>query len=189
MVLTFLAKGRSSFHLISSGVNVSPRFTARRMGRGGPFFGTVPSTHNSSPALRHEGSTACSGKKKSTGSLRTDTTSPVRVFHRVTRSPVGVGARLATRWPFSACKSISFCSLRELNRLLFGGSEIPYTLSAMTPNCALKYLPRIGRSGSYTAVRAQTRGKRARSVVYLPARLASSPHYSCSRMISFRQAR
>src|SRR5437660_681191 len=54
--------------------------------------------------LGRDGSTACSGKKKSTGSLRAAATSPLRVFHRVTLTPVGRGAGLATRCPFSACK-------------------------------------------------------------------------------------
>src|SRR5438132_12371432 len=93
-----------SFHLTSSGLTVLPFFTASRIGRGGPFLGTVTSTHNSSPGCRRDGSTACSGKKKPTGSLRAATKSPLRVLHRVTLSPVGLGAGLATRRPFSACK-------------------------------------------------------------------------------------
>jgi len=45
----------------------SPFFTPNRMGRGGPFFGIVTSTHNDSPNERSDGSAICSGIKKATG--------------------------------------------------------------------------------------------------------------------------
>src|SRR5262245_17101421 len=42
--------------------------TPRRIGRGGPFRGSVTSTHSCSPTGRIDGSATCSGMKKATGS-------------------------------------------------------------------------------------------------------------------------
>src|SRR6266550_2421856 len=89
MQLALAREDRFGFHLISSGVNVSPCFTASRIGRGGPFCGTVTSIHNSSPGWRRDGSIACSGKKKATGSESATARSPARVLQFVTRRPVG----------------------------------------------------------------------------------------------------
>ena len=72
------------FHLMSSGVKVSPRLMASWIGRGGPVFGTVTCTHSSSPARRKEGSTACSGRKKATGSISAVTSPPWLIVQRLT---------------------------------------------------------------------------------------------------------
>jgi acyl-CoA reductase-like NAD-dependent aldehyde dehydrogenase len=64
------------FHFKPSGVKLSPRLMANWIGLGGPVFGTVTSIHNSSPALRTEGSMACSGRKKATGSVSAVTCAP-----------------------------------------------------------------------------------------------------------------
>jgi hypothetical protein len=44
------------FYRMASDVNVSPSLMANWIGRGGPAFGTLTCTHNSSPARRKEGS-------------------------------------------------------------------------------------------------------------------------------------
>src|SRR5262249_44145736 len=57
-------------YLRSSGVKVSPFFTANLMGRGAPFLGTVTSAHSSSPRSLQVGSKTCSRMKNATGSTR-----------------------------------------------------------------------------------------------------------------------
>jgi hypothetical protein len=72
------------FHFIPNGVKLSPRLMASWIGRGGPVFSTVTSIHNSSPAPRTEGSMACSGRKKATGSMSAVTCAPRLIVRRLT---------------------------------------------------------------------------------------------------------
>ena len=51
----------------SSGVRTPSFFTASRIGRGAPCFGSVTSTHSSSPGARTDGSGTCSGMKNASG--------------------------------------------------------------------------------------------------------------------------
>src|SRR5205809_7138646 len=60
--------GLDRCYLSSSGTIGPPLFfRPSRIGRGGPFLGTVTSTHSSSPDGRRAGSERCSEMKNATG--------------------------------------------------------------------------------------------------------------------------
>ena len=91
----------SSFQFASSpaippptAVSTPSFLTPRRIGRGAPCFGSVTSTHSSSPAARIEGSLMCSGMKNARGGSSCAVCRPSRKTVRRSRESQTVADRV-----------------------------------------------------------------------------------------------